>query len=445
MTGGAGGPVLHCWGPEAGPPEGDAARIAAFLAGHGAPELVIVPSYWGARRRELLARRLLDAGADPRLCPLAEALTGLEPPLSPRSVLVEVERDRLCLVELDYPGRGGDCRLLHRDGAVVDVVLDAVGVDVSRPGAGPAEADAAGESALEFIIAAEPGHRLVEDLRRRGAVTFTVPVPLLAEGARRTGPTPPPGEAPEPAGPGVPGEPAPADPGDPGAVAEADPGEAADPGDELGIARLRARVRRGRAVGRSRRAALARVVPPALAGLAAAALIAAAVALAPEATPPQPDARAPAGTAAPARPAPPAAEPAPVRLAGAGVAVTLPAGWREVPGAVPGLLVAHDGGPMRILLTAGGVAADLDPAGLAEALRARAAADPALGRVRLDGAGPAARVVLEERPGDGTVVLWRHRLVDGVQLSVGCQFRGGTVPQIRPVCEAAVSGAEPAP
>lgn len=432
MIGAAGGPVLHCWGPEAGPPEDDAARIAAFLAGHGAPELVIVPSYWGARRRELLARRLLEAGADPRLCPLAEALTGLEPPLSPRSVLVEVERDRLCLVELDYPGRGGDCRLLHRAGAAVDVVLDAVGADVSRPGAGPAEADAGGESDLEFIIAAEPGHRLVEDLRRRGAVTFTVPVPLLAEGVRRPGPAPPPGEDPDPAAPGDPAEPE-----DPG---EADPGRPGDPGDELGIARLRARAPRGR----PRRAGPARVAPAALAGLAAAALVAAAVMLAPEAPAPRPE--PPARAAAPPRPAPPPpAEPAPVRLAGAGVAVTLPAGWREVPGAVPGMLVAHDGGPMRILLTAGGVAADLDPAGLAEALRARAAADPALDRVRLDGAGPAARVVLEERPGDGTVVLWRHRLVDGVQLSVGCQFRGGTVPQIRPVCEAAVAGAVPAP
>ncbi|MDO5732084.1 MAG: hypothetical protein Q4P43_10850, partial [Corynebacterium sphenisci] len=285
MSGAAGGPVLHCWGPEAGPPEDDATRVAAFLAGHGAPELVIVPSYWGARRRELLARRLLEAGADPRLCPLAEALTGLEPPLSPRSVLVEVERDRLCLVELDYPGRGGDCRLLHHDGAAVDVVLDAVGANVSRPGAGPAAADAGGESALEFIIAAEPGHRLVEDLRRRGAVTFTVPVPLLAEGARRTGPTPQPGQAPDPAGPGDPAE-----PGDPGAEAEADPGEPGDPADELGIARLRARAPRGGAGRRPRRAALARMAPAALAGLAAAALIAAAIVLAAEAPPPRPDA-----------------------------------------------------------------------------------------------------------------------------------------------------------
>ena len=51
------------------------------------------------------------------------------------------------------------------------------------------------------------------------------------------------------------------------------------------------------------------------------------------------------------------------------------------------------------------------------------------------------------RPPDGSVVLWQHKLVDGWQVSVGCQFRGATIPQVRPVCgralrSAAVAGPE---
>lgn len=129
-----------------------------------------------------------------------------------------------------------------------------------------------------------------------------------------------------------------------------------------------------------------------------------------------------------------AAGPEIVELTGGGVRVEMPPGWRVDESAPADALVLVDGGTMRVLVTAGQVEPGLDVDGLLAGLTSHAAADPAMGRVRREMVDGLDVVVHEERPGDGTAVLWQHRVADGWQISVGCQFRTATIPQIRPIC-----------
>ena len=136
-----------------------------------------------------------------------------------------------------------------------------------------------------------------------------------------------------------------------------------------------------------------------------------------------------------------------IELVGNGVRVELPAGWRVDERATAEALVLVDGGTMRVLVSAGEVPWGMDADGIVAGLTAHAAGDPAMDGVRREVIDGLDVVVHEERPPDGSVVLWQHKLVDGWQVSVGCQFRGATIPQVRPVCgralrSAAVAGPE---
>ena len=468
--------VLHAWGPAACGPDGDAALIDGFGA---VPQVVITPSYWGGRRRELFAGELVRRGADPRIGDLATELMGLERPAVGHSFLVEVESGRICVSRLDFDAgladgrlsfRGGDALEIIRD-LVAELLADADGVDGADGGDRIPDDDD-----VEFIVASGDD-RLIADMRRRGWLVFPVPVELLGgavacadagaaadrrhalhSDVERAGAEP---AVVEPSGidEGRRGGPdRELRHGTSGAVEpEAGPGG-------LDIAALRRRARAQESARRRPRGWLHAV--PAVAVGAVACLVAAAVivlildgpvggALQDEAMvaaaadagegpargegadsgdvgPDNPPARPGFGGDATTPDGPEAA--AAHQLEGRGVRVELPDRWRIDERATADALVLVDGGPMRILVTAGEVAWGMDADGLAAGLTAHAAGDPTMDRVRREVIEGLDVVVHEERPDAGSVVLWQHRLVDGWQVSVGCQFRGATIPQLRPVC-----------
>lgn len=450
----AGGPrVLHAWGQAACGPDGDAGLIDGFGA---PPDVVVTPSYWGGRRRELLSGELVRRGFDPRIGDLATELMGLERPTVGHSFLIEVEAGRICVSRLDFDSGLADSRLSCRGGDATEVIGDVVGellTDVAdgdirgtAPGAAGAMPGPVDFDDVEFIVADE-GDRLVADMRRRGWLAFPVPVHALGVAGAGSG-----------RGVGA-------------ADSEFEVGrEEERAGGGLDVAALRRRARaierrpRGRGLAKSAPALAATLVV----GVAVAAIVlivdgpvgevwreeaelAAAVddREAVGASPGDPgpptedparshaDPVSPRAPGAPGDPGAPKDAPAPLReLVGEGVRVELPESWRIDEGAAPasGSLVVVDGGPMRILVTAGEVPAEMGADGLVAGLTAHAAGDPAMDRVRREVIDGLEVVIHEERPGDGSVVLWQHRLVDGWQVSVGCQFRGATIPQVRPVC-----------
>lgn len=478
--------VLHAWGPAACGPEGDAVLIDGFGA---VPQVVITPSYWGGRRRELFAGELVRRGADPRFGDLATELMGLERPAVGHSFLVEVEFGRVCVSRLDFDTgladgrlsfRGGDALEIIRD-LVAELLADADGVDGADGGDRvPDDGD------VEFIVASGDD-RLIADMRRRGWLAFPVPVELLggalsradagaAAGRRHALHSDVERAGAEPAG----VEPA----GTESAVVEPsgiDEGRRGGPDRELrhgtsgaaepeagagglDIAALRRRARAQESARRRPRSWLHAV--PAVAVGAVACLVAAAVIVlildgpfggalqdearvAAAADAGEGPARGEAANSGDVEPDDPPARPgsggdattpdgseaaAAHELEGESVRVELPDRWRIDERATADALVLVDGGPMRILVTAGEVAWGMDADGLAAGLTAHAAGDPTMDRVRREVIEGLDVVVHEERPDAGSVVLWQHRLVDGWQVSVGCQFRGATIPQLRPVC-----------
>lgn len=468
--------VLHAWGPAACGPEGDAALIDGFGA---VPQVVITPSYWGGRRRELFAGELVRRGADPRIGDLATELMGLERPAVGHSFLVEVESGRICVSRLDFDAGLADGRLSFRGGDALEIIRDLV-AELLADADGGDGADGGDripdDDDVEFIVAAGDD-RLIADMRRRGWLAFPVPVELLGGAVARADA----GAAAdrrhalhsdvERAG----AEPAVVEPsgidegrrggpdrelrhGTSGAAeAEAGPGG-------LDIAALRRRARAQESARRRPRSRLHAV--PAVAVGAVACLVAAAVivlildgpvggalqdeamvaAAADAGEDPARGEAADSGDVGPDNPptrpgsgggstVPDGSEVAAAhQLEGKGVRVELPDRWRIDERATADALVLVDGGPMRILVTAGEVAWGMDADGLAAGLTAHAAGDPTMDRVRRDVIEGLDVVVHEERPDAGSVVLWQHRLVDGWQVSVGCQFRGATIPQLRPVC-----------
>ncbi|QGS34821.1 type VII secretion-associated protein [Corynebacterium xerosis] len=490
----AGGPrVLHAWGQAACGPDGDAGLIDGFGA---SPDVVVTPSYWGGRRRELHSGELVRRGFDPRIGDLATELMGLERPTVGHSFLIEVEVGRICVSRLDFDSGLADSRLSFRGGDATEVIGDVVGALLSDAAVGEAGAAApwvAGTMPgpvdfddVEFIVADEDD-RLVADMRRRGWLAFPVPVHALgvagAGGGRGAGAADPEFDAAR--WPGEDRDKRRDEGWDEGRDEErahgsgdveagAGAGRAEErAGDGLDVAALRRKARsiahrpRGRGLAKSAPALAAALVV----GVAVAAIVLivdgpvgeawreeaelAAAVDGREAVdgppggpglPTEDPARSHVDPVAPGAPDTSAAPVAPVapkddgpaarELVGEGVRVELPERWRIDDGAASasGSLVVVDGGPMRILVTAGAVPAEMGADGLVAGLTAHAAAEPSMDRVRREVIDGLEVVIHEERPGDGSVVLWQHRLVDGWQVSVGCQFRGATIPQVRPVC-----------
>lgn len=452
--------VLHAWGPAAGGPEGDGSLIDGFGAD---PDVVITPSHWGGRRRELFAGELVRRGADPRIGDLATELMGLERPAVDHSILVEVEAGRICVSRLDFDAGLADGRLSFRGGDALEIIRDVV-AELLADAVGVDQVLDAGD--IEFIVASGDD-RLVSDMRRRGWLAFPVPVELLGTAMRDDG-------ADVIAGRRQAGE----NRAEPAAVedewrdgpdraersGEAAAAEAEVTSGGLDVAALRRRARAKEDA--RRRPRRGRHAVPAVAVGAVACLVAVAAIIlivdgpvggalqdeamvaaaadgggaagpggAEDARHPEPEdsAEGPGSGHDGNDPAEPEA-PATHALEGKGVRVELPTGWRVDERASSDALVLVDGGTMRVLVSAGEVAWGMDADGLAAGLTSHAAGDPAMDRVRREVVDGIDVVVHEERPGDGSVVLWQHRLVDGWQVSVGCQFRGATIPQVRPVC-----------
>ncbi len=470
--------VLHAWGPAACGPEGDAALIDGFGA---VPQVVITPSYWGGRRRELFAGELVRRGADPRIGDLATELMGLERPAVGHSFLVEVEPGRICVSRLDFDTGLADGRLSFRGGDALEIIRDLVAellADADGADGGDRVPD---DGDVEFIVASGDD-RLIADMRRRGWLAFPVPVELLggalsradagaAAGRRHALHSDVERAGAESAG----AEPAVVEPsgteeerrGGPDRELRHGTSGAMEPEAEAGGLDIAALRRRARAQESARRRPRGRLhAVPTVAVGAVACLVAAAVIVlildgpvggalqdeamvAAAADAGEDPARGEAANSGdveadnpPTRPGsgggstvPDGSEVAAAHeLEGRGVRVELPDRWRIDERATADALVLVDGGPMRILVTAGEVAWGMDADGLAAGLTAHAAGDPTMDRVRREVIEGLDVVVHEERPEAGSVVLWQHRLVDGWQVSVGCQFRGATIPQLRPVC-----------
>ncbi|MFD5869241.1 type VII secretion-associated protein [Corynebacterium sp. NPDC060344] len=481
--------VLHAWGPAACAPEGDAALIDGAGA---APDVVITPSNWGGRRRELFAQELVRRGFDPRIGDLATELMGLERPSVAHSILVEVEAGRICVSRLVFDAGLADSRLSFRGGDALEIIREVAaellaGADVVD--------EVLDTSDVEFIVASGSDH-LVADMRRRGWLAFPVPMELVGTASRDDASAHPlrPGadrdvvSRQSASGRPVAGGAGSERPGSGRAVADDAPQEAgadgglaawglADGGLDVAALRRRARARENT---RRRPSHPAQVMASVAGAVVACVLAVTAIALivdgpvgtawrddavlaaaagdgsgGPNGGEPDPGDAAGsgpgdgphAGTHSEAGADPGAdadagahggpdtrTEPKSAELAGKGVRVELPDGWRIDDRAAADGLVLVDGGPMRILVSAGEVAWGMDAEGIVAGLTAHAAGDPTMDRVRRETIEGLDVVVHEERPDDGSVVLWQHRLIDGWQVSVGCQFRGATIPQVRPVC-----------
>lgn len=357
--------IVHLWGSTAGDEV------------HGDPELVIVPSYWGNHRFDLLGRPAVS---------VSEALLELGEPARSVSFLVEVEAGRVCISRLDFAERTVAGTLLHHDGRPSDVVLGYL----EETGDDPDD--------CEFIVAAGLKDPMIADLWRRGLLAYPVPVHLLGKGMSGAAP-----------------------------VMEqiVEPVE-----DALGIDAIRARMRGAEPEPRSRTSALT--------AAAAVAVLAAVGAVTWQISQragqeEEPVVVAEEKTVIPESPGPELTE-----RAGEGFALTMPSTWDVVPEAVEGMLVLHDGGTMRVLATVGERVQGLNLEAVQVGLTEIAETNPEIGYIRTEQHDGDGFIVHEERPEDGSVVIWHHRMENDRQLSVGCQYRGPIVPQVRPQCTEAV-------
>lgn len=472
--------TLHLWGPAAVEPDAFDRVIAAHRARHAgrAPQLAVTPSHWGGRRRELLARALLGQGADAGITDIATQLLAAEPPVAAHTILVELEPGRMCVSRLDFGAGTTTCRLTHRTGdrlaIIADLTADLLADD------GPTDD-------VEYIVTGDDG--VFAGLRRRGHLVFPVPEPELRRirsGERGSAPDEALGDArdygttaPETwdSGGGVGANGVEADgSGANDSIRATHPAAGRDPGVApiLDVTELRRRARDVEEASASKK--LRAPVGVAAGALVIVGFVAVTAILGSGPAGPRDDGGiaaagiAESGTGG-ADPGGGAAVEAgeesgeesggelgegsgeesgrdglgePDRESGGdevghvlranGIQVTLPPDWEVDAGARPDGLVAVNGGRMRILAIATPVPEGTPLEDLAASIGTRAAADPTADRVRRELVEGIDVVTHEERPGDGTVVYWQHRIVGPWQLSVGCQWRDPTIPQHRPIC-----------
>lgn len=449
------GATLHLWGRAAAEPEAFDRVVAAHRARNAgrSPELVVTPTHWGGRRRELLARALLRQGADADVTDIATRLLAAEPPVAAHTILVEPEPGRICVSRLDF-GAGANgiaisSRLTHRTGDRLAIIADLTDELLADAGA----SDDAGRDA-EYIVAGDDG--IIAGLRRRGHLVFPVPEPELrridadspAESRGVADIGSPVGESGEPAD-----EDASVGGANPAAAPAIDVAElrrrARDAGEASASKKLRAPV--GVAAGAlliTAFVAIAAILGSGPAGPRDGAGDANGIAAAgiAEPGPAEEHADGPAEGSTEEHAEGPAGGPTDAAAGGSvlrdnGIQVTLPTGWEIDAAARPDGLVAVNGGRMRILAIATAVPEGTPLETLAASIGALAAADPTADRVRRELIEGIDVVTHEERPGDGTVVLWQHRIVGPWQLSVGCQWRDPTIPQHRPICGQALRSA----
>lgn len=450
----------HLWGLTA--PD-DTAELAA----HGPRRLlesmhtVIVPSYWGAARQYRLASALLAADLNPYILTLADAVLELDEATVPHSVLVEVEETRVCVTRLS--GGHIDSRMSHLVGAndsapLVETVIamayqltmypdSSLGMpdDVEVTGGrGITEYPPRWQEEIEFIVAevppglAQPRRALLADrLRDRGFLVFDCPATWLGERAHPIGVEDLGGEATAEEG--------------FGSSLGSRPGSKSE-SDRSGVVSLTALgvltvvvlivgisawlisdgIARENEGKRSQREAKVlaetEAVPEAV----------------PEAEPETSPSQPPSVLSSPqkSKPAPDAVPT--VTLANAGVEARFPDGWELDPTSPLDRMTAVDGGDMRVLALATPLSQEMTLEHLAAALSSVSAGDETKSAPERRQVMGTDLVVMEERlPSGNSVVLWHHKVIDGVQVSVGCQFRGRTIAAARPVCDQAVASAKP--
>lgn len=441
----------HLWGLAA---PADTAELEV----HGSRPLlesmqtVIVPSYWGATRQCRLASALLAAELNPYILTLADAVVELDEATVSHSVLVEVEETRVCVTRLS--GNRIDSRLTHligaNDGApLVETVIALAyqltmypDVPLGMPddvevtgGRGITEYPPRWQADIEFIVGevppglVKPRRALLADrLRDRGFLVFDCPATRLGERVNRVGVE---------------------------EIGDAGPGE--DEQLEVCAGPSENRSVTSSVSDQSAFASVAAIsvltVVVLIIGIAAW-LISDGLVKENEERQNQHEmshAQPPSVTTSPVTTPPPASKPVPdsaptVTLANAGVEVRFPGSWELDPASPLDRMTAVDGGDMRVLALANPLSQDMTLEHIAAALSSSAAADETK-------SAPARRqvldtdvVVVEERlPSGNSIVLWHHKVVDGTQISVGCQFRGKTIAPERPVCDQAVVSARPVP
>ncbi|ALA68400.1 type VII secretion-associated protein [Corynebacterium lactis] len=397
---------------------------------------VVIPSYWALPRQRKLAQKLIDQGINPVIVKLADAVSELEPPSVAHSIIVEVEKERVCVTRTTGPRRVS--RLIHTVGggegaALVETVIAVAYQLTASPddpsgvpdpvevngGRGVTEYPKKWVDSVEFIVAeTPPGYPvlrrqpLVDRLRSRGFLSFVVPCESLADSPMPT-PTPRPAE-PTPDFGGVPS-------------GSEEPSQKAQVAVAIGVLAVSVVVLAG----------LIWAIPHMGARDAEGSF------------PPAPSesrsVHAQPSVASPPPPKPQDPAPIDVDIEFAGVALSLPGGWQRDDTSPRDRLIAVNGGDMRVVAQSYPLSDGASLEHIVAGLTSHSEVDATMSipvRSQLYGID---MVTLQERPPSGqSVVLWHHKIIDGVQVSVGCQFRGSDIPRQRPACEKAVQSAIPA-
>lgn len=464
----------HLWGLCA---PGDDANVNIVGPQHLLESMhtVIVPSYWGVPRQQRLALALLEAELNPYILPLVDAVLELNPATVSHSILVEVEENRVCVTRISSGPDGETAsRMTHLVGAndsaaLVETVIalafqltvypeEPLGmpddVEVSG-GRGMTEYPPRWQEDIEFVVAevppgmAEPRRALLaERLRDRGFLVFDCPANRLADppelsllGAVHS----------------------------PHSVAHSGAEKKLDEVDEL----ITAEAEKTTSNAGTKLTARSNLVPAVV--IATLMLLVVIISLIvwrvgdgdsgnsrdktgrgdaamvprpaqppqssqpPDLAPPQSETARPDATS----PAAPGAINE-VTLTNAGVTASFPAGWQLDPTSPLDRMTAVDGDNMRVLALAYPLTTVATLDHIVAGLSSDAAADDTKSTPeRRQVMGIDVVVVVERLPSGNSVVLWHHKIVDGTQISVGCQFRGTQIPTERPVCDQVVQSARP--
>lgn len=444
-------------------------------------DAVIVPSCWGNFQTTALGKNLVDAGHNPQVLHLCDAVAELGPSAAPYSFLVEINRDSTALTLLPWGGNSKQTRLTHTvssaDGEhLVETIIALSYSMIAYPGRALDEAaatEAVGDSGVtrystawrphvEFIVAQYPpgkpkprGYSVVDLLHSRRFHAYDVPTNhfaaldgLVATKIQRAK--------------------------NAGGVEFVNEGLGSrldaefDSGEDLVFdsVSMPEESRRDEAPSGLGESFIQRHLR-AVAALCTVVLLACCLgifAIADSRPATRPGEYAVDSTQIPQVPdssqsvAIPLASPTPSpdssatqsssgaplpRLIAAGVQAEFPQGWSLDPSAPPDKLIAVNGGEMRVVAQVHGVSAgtSLDDVIVRLSVASASQRVSEINRSAIDGMEMVTHV---ERPASGqTVVLWHHRIEGQTQVSVGCQFRGSTIPVIRTDCDHVVRTAHP--
>lgn len=132
-----------------------------------------------------------------------------------------------------------------------------------------------------------------------------------------------------------------------------------------------------------------------------------------------------------------------IRFEGAGVATKAPKHFLQDFSNAEDRLVLYDGDRMRLILMSHPVSAEVTLDEIEARMTAQSLEGGAMSNARRTRVGEVDVVTMEERlPSGRSVALWHYRVIDGRQISIGCQYRGHSIPDTRSDCETAVLNVE---